>query len=71
MALVCFHLGVSFGLMLKDSFHGVALRIKWWLLRRENFKIREAKIDAAVKAVIVFAHRIDIIQEVDESLEES
>jgi hypothetical protein len=71
MALVCFHLGVSFGEMMKDSFNRLVLRIKWYQIRRKNFKIHEAKIDEAVKAMIYNAYRIDIIKEVDESLEES
>lgn len=55
MALVCFHLGLSLNIMMKDTIQLLMLRYKWYLERRKNFKIREEKIDAQIKETILTA----------------
>ena len=70
IVLVSLHLLVSFAVMLVDSAIRSSKRIKLYLIRRKNIKVRQAIQE---KAITEFKpHTIlKIIQEVDASLEQS
>ena len=70
IVLVSLHLLLSFGVMLVDSAIRSSKRIKWYLIRRQNIKIRQATQEKAITAFKPHAI-LKIIQEVDESLEQS
>ncbi len=58
--------------MLIDSLIKLTKRIKWYFIKRNNMKIRQAILEIKAKTAIKHSQkRLKIINEVDEGLEES
>ena len=59
--LVAIHLLVSFGVMIIGSLSRLFDRIKWFFIRRKNFKIRQAIQEKAITAIRPANVRFEVI----------
>ena len=61
IVLVAIHLLVSFGVMIIGSLSRLFDRIKWFFIRRKNFKIRQAIQEKAITAIRPANVRFEVI----------
>ena len=61
IVLVAIHLLVSFGVMIIGSLSRFFDRIKWFFIRRKNFKIRQAIQEKAITAIRPANVRFEVI----------